>query len=51
MYRVLGKIRGEPKAIVARCNDKGERDIDCSALVISTREAERLGYSELQEDK
>lgn len=51
MYRVLGKIRGEQKAIVARCNGKGERDIDCSALVISIKEAEQLGYVELKEEK
>lgn len=50
MYRVLGKIRGEPKAIVAKCNRKGERDVDCSALVISIREAEQLGYVELRQE-
>lgn len=51
LYRVLGKIRGEQKAIVAKCNRKGERDIDCSALVISIRDAEQLGYVELKEEK
>lgn len=45
---VLGKLRGEPKAIVARCNAAGQRDPSLEAVIVNTKEAEQLGYVELR---
>lgn len=44
---VLGKVWGESKAIVARCDATGQRDPSLEAIIVNTKEAEQLGYVEL----